>query len=220
MAHDQRQREGADIEGGGFGGRDAKAVHAGVDVERRAGFSAVGLGGLPVDDFGQGIEDRAKVVGDQGFEATRQDAAENVDVRLGRDLAKPYAFFRQRHEERAAARPGQRGAGLLQPDAVGVCLDDRRGLAGDLGRDGAPVRDQRREVDGEAGARGHGGFCHGDRSSAPGPPVRLRLRRTWRKDRSAAASRPSRPSATCISPSRGRGGRNRGGRPARRSWNR
>ncbi len=99
-----------------------------------------------------------------GREIARREAVQHEDlaIRQGRAGADPSE--RWRHEEGAAARAMQRRRSLLDPQAIGIRLDDRARDARRIERvELAPVLGERAEIDREPrGLRGEA--AHSSRS--------------------------------------------------------
>ncbi len=153
--------------------RQAEAVHAGIDVERRRADRALGaVRSRPLGHFLARAEHGAQAGLPVGRCAARRKAVQHVDRGLGQGGPCAQALGQVRDEEGAAAFPPQGRAGLGDPAAIGIGLDDGRRLRarGGIGEN-PPVRPQGREVDGEAAAMADGARI----AHAPGlPPARGR----------------------------------------------
>ena len=160
MAHHEAWREGTE-QLSVFGELDrrfhpqAEAVHAGVDMEGRRQAACAGAAeGRPLLDLFQRAEHRPQVVRPVGGSGAGQKAVQHVDHGIGRGRAHAPSLDGVGDEEGAAAGAIERRHSLLDANAIGVGLDDRRRLGGaDPCGQGAPVGDQGGQVDGEKPAR-------------------------------------------------------------------
>ena len=109
----------------------------------------------PFLDLLEGAEHRAQVEFRIGRAGAGQEPVQHVDRRIGRNGAGADRLAQMRDEEGAAAGTGKGRHGLLDADAIGVGLDDSRGVcaAGVVAQD-APVRGEGVEIDMEDATRG------------------------------------------------------------------
>ena len=147
------QHDGGD--GAPFGVFQTQTVHAGVelDAERVAGkgFEMAG-------DLLHRVEHRGEVEVVDHLGIASHMAAENADLRAGaEDLAQSCAFFGNGGEEAPRACAGQRRGDAVDPEAIGIGLDDGGGLRAGGGEavQRAPIGGDGVEVEGE-GCCGHG----------------------------------------------------------------
>ena len=169
----------------GLGWGEAEPVHAGVDVDRGPGRAALLLEGGPFLDLGPGAENRPEVRLRIGLRLALDQAVEDVDRSVTDRGAEPLALLGKCHEERVAARFGERQRRGLEADAVGVALDHRRRRhAFDTPRQDPPVVGEGDEVDRQPSTGGClrrsrlQGALHGPENSrfSAGSPPRFRRR--------------------------------------------
>ncbi len=145
----------------------SEPVHAGIDVERRR--KAPVRDGGPFGQFLPVAENRAQGVPGEGRPRAGGQTVEDVDRRLRQELSRGDPLGQVGDEDGAAAGPGQSGGDRRQAAAIGIGLHHGAalGLRGP-GRQRAPVRDQRREIDRQARAVTGGQVRGDDQASPPG----------------------------------------------------
>ena len=145
--HPRRQR-------GRLARGDAEAVHAGVDMQRRAAAPIVGGDeGIPFRKLGDAVDHRARVEFDERRAAARRETVEHIDDRLGRDRTHASRFGEIGDEKGLAAGLGELRRDRFEPAAIGVGLDHGGAIDGDdPARQRAPIDLDRREIDRERAA--------------------------------------------------------------------
>ena len=158
MAHQQHDAVvlGADArgKGGRFVRRDAEPVHAGVDMQRRAPLPAArGSESVPFGELDQAADYRPRRDPGEGGRGARHQAAQHIDRRVGRGLARARGFRQVGDEKGLAAAARQAMGDLIEPAAIAVGLDHGGAFGrGRAPRQRAPIGFQRAEIDGEDAA--------------------------------------------------------------------
>ena len=129
--------------------REAKAVHAGVDMQRRGPAPAGGgAKSRPFVQLVAAAEHRTQAMRRIGRRGGGQQGVEHVDVGIRRHGTRPAGFRQQGDEEGAAAGGRERAHHRLDAAPIGVGLDDGgTGSRRHAGRKVAPIGDDRREID-------------------------------------------------------------------------
>ncbi len=147
---------------GGFVGRNAEPVHAGVHMDRRAAAPVLRRDeGIPLRQLRRAVDDRLRVELGESVGRLRRKSVEHVDRRFAGAGPCTPRFGDVGDEESLAAGLRELGRHRLKAEAVGVGLDDRRAFDGEkLMRQRPPIRLDGIKIDGERAA----GLGVGERS--------------------------------------------------------
>ena len=153
--------------------RHPEAIHAGIDVKRRAAVPRPpGHKRIPFGKFSHRVDDRSRRKFDKTVGGLQGEAVQDINRRVFRPRAHDAGFGAIGDKKRLAAGLSQRRNHRLEPEAIGVGFDDRRAFDGEqLARQRLPIRGDGSKVDSERGAdfgggrrgfgrRGAFGACH------------------------------------------------------------
>ena len=202
MADDERERKAARKLGrrGGFLGRYAQAAHSGVDMERRRQGRR---GHGPFRELVERTEHGPQLMGQKQGPSARRRATKDIDRRIARDFARALGFAGGGDEKGAATGGQQLAHDGLEPEPIGVGLDNRRAFrrGGAFGEQPV-VCGERPEVDRQerdvAGVAGCGASGHGERLFAGGHRKEPQASRSAHHSRRCVAAQMAISTARCL----------------------